>query len=429
MISIVTINNIRICSTDQLKEIASRSVSEYTMLALASVSPGYLSEERFVRVAEDTGADMIYSDYRESDGSAHPLIDCSKGAFRDDFDFGQALVFRTSSMKAALEKMPNRKWGGLYELRLMMEKIVHVREFLYSAIPVDTRKSGEVQFDYVDPRNREVQLEMEQICTDCLKRCGAWLGSEYKTVPESDAGDFPVTASVIIPVFNRVRTVADAVKSALEQKCSFPFNVIVVDNHSTDGTSELLDVISDSRLIHIVPERFDLGIGGCWNIAINSNSCGMYAVQLDSDDVYSGPDTLQIMVDAFREQNCAMVVGSYQMTDFDLKPIPPGIIDHKEWTDLNGRNNLLRVNGIGAPRAFLTSLVRKIQFPNTSYGEDYAVALRISREYKIGRVWTPVYCCRRWEGNSDAALAIDKVNANNAYKDSIRTFEFEARCR
>jgi len=429
MMTVITIDNIRFCSTELLKELASGSNTEYTMFALETVCPGYLSEERFVSVAEDTGAEMLYADYREADGSAHPLIDCTAGALRDDFDFGQVLVFRTSSLRAALDNMPQRKWGALYELRLLMGKIVHIREFLYSAVPLDTRKSGEIQFDYVDPRNRDVQIEMEQVCTDYLKRRGAWLAPQFKDVPAIIPEEFPVTASVVIPVLNRVKTVADAVHSALGQKCDFPFNVIVIDNHSTDGTTELLGSINDDRLVHIVPKRNDLGIGGCWNTAINDSHCGLYAVQLDSDDVYSGPETLQTMVDAFRKQNCAMVVGSYLMTDFVMNLIPPGIIDHKEWTDDNGRNNLLRVNGIGAPRAFLTPLVRKIQFPNTSYGEDYAVALRISREYRIGRVWAPLYCCRRWEGNSDAALTIEKVNRNNAYKDSIRTIEFEARCR
>ena len=332
-------------------------------------------------------------------------------------------------------------WGALYDLRLRMKKIVHVNEYLYTEIETDNRKSGEKQFDYVDPRNRDVQIEMEKICTEHLKRIGAYLEPVFKE-PDAEAlgvvrGEdglpegCPVTTSVVIPVYNRVRTVRDAVESALAQKCDFTFNVIVVDNHSTDGTTELLEEIAseDSRLVHIVPAKYDLGIGGCWNLAVHSGHCGEYAVQLDSDDVYSGPDTLSKIVTAFREQRCAMVVGTYQMTDFNMNPIPPGIIDHKEWTETNGRNNALRINGLGAPRAFWTPLLRRINLPNTSYGEDYALGLRISREYRIGRIYDVLYCCRRWEGNSDAALDIEKVNANNLYKDRIRTWELEARMK
>ena len=332
-------------------------------------------------------------------------------------------------------------WGALYDLRLRMKKIVHVNEYLYTEIETDNRKSGEKQFDYVDPRNRDVQIVMEKICTEHLKRIGAYLEPVFKE-PDAEAlgvvrGEdglpegCPVTASVVIPVYNRVRTVRDAVESALAQKCDFSFNVIVVDNHSTDGTTELLEEIAseDNRLVHIVPAKYDLGIGGCWNLAVHNEHCGEYAVQLDSDDVYSGPDTLAKIVEAFREQRCAMVVGTYQMTDFNMNPIPPGIIDHKEWTETNGRNNALRINGLGAPRAFWTPLLRRINLPNTSYGEDYALGLRISREYRIGRIYDVLYCCRRWEGNSDAALDIEKVNANNLYKDRIRTWELEARMK
>ena len=312
-----------------------------------------------------------------------------------------------------------------------MKNIVHINEYLYTEIETDTRKSGEKQFDYVDPRNRAVQIEMEKVCTDYLIRIGAGLEPKFKDpdIREFGEQDFPVTASVVIPVFNRIRTVRDAVESALSQECDFPFNVIVVDNHSTDGTTELLEEIAakDDRLVHIIPARYDLGIGGCWNLAVHSEKCGEYAVQLDSDDVYSGPDTLKKIVSAFREQDCAMVVGTYQMTDFQMTPIPPGIIDHREWTEENGRNNALRINGLGAPRAFLTPLLRTLNLPNTSYGEDYALGLRISREYRIGRIYDVLYCCRRWEGNSDAALDIEKVNANNLYKDRIRTWELEAR--
>jgi len=300
-------------------------------------------------------------------------------------------------------------------------------------VETDNRKSGEKLFDYVDPKNREVQVEMEKICTAHLKRIGAWLGPESDDLDSVNVEDcrFDVTASIIIPVYNRVRTVGDAVQSALSQVCDFPFNVIVVDNHSNDGTTELLNQFAenDSRLIHVIPARHDLGIGGCWNEAIHHLSCGEYAVQLDSDDVYSGHDSLQKIVDAFRNQKCAMVVGTYQMTDFDMNPIPPGIIDHKEWTEDNGKNNALRINGLGAPRAFWTPLMRTLNFPDTSYGEDYAVGLRICRQYRIGRIYDVLYCCRRWEGNSDAALDVVKVNANNLYKDRIRTWELEARIR
>ena len=385
---------------------------------------------------------MIYADhYQLTAGEGdqtfrrkHPLIDCQKGALRNDFDFGSVLVFRTTSFRRAVRAMEtDYQWAALYDLRLRMKNIVHVNEFLYTEIETDNRKSGEKQFDYVDPRNRAVQIEMEQVCTDHLKRIGAWLEPKFKDPDISEFGqtDFPVTASVVIPVFNRVKTVKDAVESALSQQCGFPFNVIVVDNHSTDGTTGLLEEIAarDERLVHVVPAKHDLGIGGCWNLAVHHEKCGEYAVQLDSDDVYSGPDTLSKIVDAFRQQKCAMVVGTYQMTDFNMNPIPPGVIDHREWTEDNGRNNALRINGLGAPRAFWVPLLRTINLPNTSYGEDYALGLRISREYRIGRIYDVLYCCRRWEGNSDAALDIDKVNANNLYKDRIRTWELEARIR
>ena len=381
---------------------------------------------------------MLYSDYYElveaPDGGTirrkHPVIDCARGALRDDFDFGPVLVFRSSSFLKALEGMNvERRFGALYDLRLRMDRIVHIGEYLYTEIETDLRKSGEKQFDYVNPRNREVQIEMEEICTEHLKRIGAYIAPGFRTVSPDPDFRPEVTASVIIPVFNRVRTVADAVHSALSQECDFDYNVIVVDNHSTDGTSEKLASIEDRRLKVIVPERDDLGIGGCWNLAVNSPHCGMYAVQLDSDDIYRDGSTLQKIIDLFRSEGCGMVVGAYEMTDFDLNPLPPGIIDHREWTEENGRNNALRVNGLGAPRAFFVPLLRTIGFPNVSYGEDYAVGLRICREYRIGRIYEPLYCCRRWEGNSDAALSIERVNANNIYKDSIRTWELEARIR
>ena len=431
-------------STETLRSIA-EAVSEKFVLIYTKDLPlemGMFALDRMLAIAEDTGADMLYADHYKlvagADGQPqrkrHPLIACQKGALRDDFDFGSVLVFRTATFRRAVRAMDtDYEFGALYDLRLRMKNIVHVNEYLYTEIETDDRKSGEKQFDYVDPRNRAVQIEMEKICTAHLKRIGAWLKPEFKDpdINEFGAQEFPVTATVVIPVFNRIRTVKDAVESALSQKCDFPYNVIVVDNHSSDGTTGLLEELAskNDNLIHVVPAKHDLGLGGCWNLAVHHEMCGEYAVQLDSDDVYSGPDTLQKIVDAFREQKCAMVVGTYQMTDFQMNPIPPGIIDHKEWTEDNGRNNALRVNGLGAPRAFWTPLLRTVNLPNTSYGEDYALGLRISREYRIGRIYDVLYCCRRWEGNSDAALDVDKVNANNQYKDRIRTWELEARIR
>ena len=437
---VTILTGVSLRSTETLRSIAV-AVSEKYMLIYTKDMPlemGMFALDRILNIAEDTGADMLYADhYQMVEGGQrkrHPLIACQKGALRDDFDFGSVLVFRSSSFKRAVRAMEaDYEYGALYDLRLRMKNIVHVNEYLYTEIETDNRKSGEKQFDYVDPKNRTVQIEMEKVCTAHLKRIGAWLEPKFKDPDITDfAGNaFEVTATVVIPVFNRVRTIKDAVESALGQKCDFPYNVIVVDNHSTDGTTELLDEIaaSDSRLVHVIPAKHDLGIGGCWNLAVHHELCGEFAVQLDSDDVYSGPDTLQKVVDAFREQKCAMVVGTYQMTDFNMNPIPPGIIDHREWTEDNGRNNALRINGLGAPRAFWTPLLRTINLPNTSYGEDYALGLRISREYRIGRIYDVLYCCRRWEGNSDAALDIERVNANNLYKDRIRTWELEARLR
>ena len=435
------LSGVSLRQTQTLKEIA-EAVSEKYLLIYTKSLPlemGMLALDRIISIAEDTNAEMLYADhYRYVGGERkkHPLIDCQKGALRDDFDFGSVLVFRTSSFRKAVRSMSEEyTWGALYDLRLRMKNIVHINEYLYTEVETDNRKSGEKQFDYVDPRNRQVQIEMEKICTEHLKRIGAWLAPEFKPVVLLAKNDHHsldcVLASVVIPVFNRVRTVKDAVESALAQKCDFPFNVIVVDNHSTDGTTELLEeiAVADSRLVHLIPEKYDLGIGGCWNLAVHNEACGEFAVQLDSDDVYSGPDTLTKIVNAFYEQNCAMVVGTYQMTDFNMNPIPPGIIDHKEWTEDNGRNNALRINGLGAPRAFWVPLLRTLNLPNTSYGEDYALGLRISREYQIGRIYDVLYCCRRWDGNSDAALDIDRQNANNLYKDRIRTWELEARVR
>ena len=435
---VTILSGVSLRETETLRSIAEALSQKYVLLYTKSLplEMGMLALDRIIGVAEDTGADMLYADHYElitgPDGETvrrkHPLIDCQRGALRDDFDFGSVLVFRRTAFRKAVREMKaDRKWGALYDLRLRMKKIVHINEYLYTEIETDSRKSGEKQFDYVDPKNRQVQIEMEEICTEHLKRIGAWLAPDFKDVTFEQS--FPVTATVVIPVFNRIRTVKDAVESALSQKCDFPFNVIVVDNHSSDGTTELLAQMAeaDTRLVHLIPERNDLCIGGCWNLAVHHELCGEFAVQLDSDDVYSGPDTLAKIVAAFREQKCAMVVGTYQMTDFQMNPIPPGVIDHKEWTEGNGRNNALRINGLGAPRAFWTPLLRKLNLPNTSYGEDYALGLRISREYRIGRIYDVLYCCRRWEGNSDAALEIEKVNANNLYKDRVRTWELEAR--
>ena len=446
---VTILSGVSLKSTETLRSISEAVHEKYLLLYLKDrpLEMGMLALDRIISIAEDTNADMLYADhYRIVDGQRlkHPVIDCQKGALRDDFDFGSVMVFRKSSFRKAVTSMSeDYQWGALYDLRLRMKNIVHINEYLYAEVETDNRKSGEKQFDYVDPKNRQVQIEMEQICTEHLKRIGSWLPPVFKEVQfaanlhddvtSSGQGEsrnyFPVTASVIIPVFNRVSTVKDAVESALAQKCDFSYNVILVDNHSTDGTTELLSEMAanDSRIVHLIPAKYDLGIGGCWNLAVHSEHCGEFAVQLDSDDVYSGPETLTKIVNAFHEQNCAMVVGTYQMTDFNMNPIPPGVIDHREWTQENGRNNALRINGLGAPRAFWTPLLRTINLPNTSYGEDYALGLRISREYRIGRIYDVLYCCRRWEGNSDAALDIDRVNANNFYKDRIRTWELAAR--
>ncbi len=390
--------------------------------------------DRMLETAENSDAAMIYADYMEQkDGKlqAHPLIEYQEGSLRDDFDFGSLILYKTSAIKKAVAEMSdNYHFAAIYDLRLKISQqhsILHLPEILYKTIELDTRKSGEKLFDYVDPKNREKQIEMEKACTEHLKVVGAYLEPKFKTIEFSKA-EFPVEASVIIPVKNREKTIGDAIESVLKQKTNFDFNLIIIDNHSTDKTSDVIEKFKDDkRVIHLVPKRKDLNIGGCWNAGIDSVNCGKFAVQLDSDDLYIDDSVLQNIVDKFYEENCAMVIGSYQMVNFDLDEIPPGLIDHKEWTDENGRNNALRVNGLGAPRAFYTPILRKHKLPNTSYGEDYAIGLRISREYRIGRIYQPLYLCRRWDDNSDASLDIQKLNANNFYKDKLRTIEFLAR--
>ena len=438
---ITIVSGVSFSDTETLKSIAAAVSAPYLLICSSpspvEMGPGAL--DRFISIAKDSGADMLYSDRREifTDGAGreicrnHPVIDCQPGSVRNDFDFGPVMVFRTASFKKAVGSMETGYiYAGLYDLRLRMKRIEHINEYLYTDRLVDRRTSGEKNFDYVDPKNRDVQLEMEMACTEHLKRTGAYLEPEFKSaVTEGTQESFPVRASVIIPVKNRVKTIADAVGSALSQKCSFSYNVIVVDNHSTDGTTEVLERLAadDDRLVVLVPDRKDLGIGGCWNHAVYSEYCGEYSVQLDSDDLYSSEHSLEKIISVFQSADCAMVVGTYRMTDFNLAQIPPGIISHDEWTDDNGRNNALRINGLGAPRAFRTDILRKYGFPDVSYGEDYAVGLRISRKYRIGRIYEVVYLCRRWSGNSDADLGIEKVNANNFYKDRIRTWEMAAR--
>ena len=427
----------RLESSNTIASIAENTDADYVMICTRHTTIGWGNNtlERFLRVADDTDAVMVYADhYKMVEGKMekHPVIDYQSGSLRDDFDFGSLWCIKAQALADYIAQSDREEYqfAALYDLRLYLSRvgeIFHLNEFLYSEAELDTRKSGEKQFDYVNPRNREVQIEMEKACTQHLGKVGALIDTTFYRQPDFGEQEFEYEASVIIPVFNREKTVADAVKSALGQKANFKFNVIVVNNHSTDRTGEILDELKADNLIQIIPERTDLGIGGCWNEAINSRFCGKFAVQLDSDDLYSSPKTLQKIVDAFYKQKAAMIIGSYRMCDFDLNTLPPGLIDHKEWTDENGCNNALRINGLGAPRAFFTPLVRQIQFPNTSYGEDYALGLAFSRRYRIGRIYEELYLCRRWGGNSDAALSVEKVNANNLYKDRLRTMELKAR--
>ena len=423
-------------NSSDIMSIAEQARADYVLLFTkpTPVTLGQGALERFVRVAEDSGAPLVYADR-----TGHPAIDYQTGAIRDDFDFGSLLLIRTRQLHTFAMQAGEHdyQFAGLYALRLFLSRqglLLHLNETLYTEVELDTRASGVKQFDYVNPRNREVQIEMEQAATAHLEAIGAKIDASYNRTPDFAEQEFAVEASVVIPVYNRTKTIADAVNSALGQKTTFKYNVIVVDNHSTDGTTDILssmlsfhDNKQNEKLHVITPERTDLGIGGCWNEAINDPRCGRFAVQLDSDDLYSSPNTLQQIVDAFYKQKAAMVIGSYRMCDFELNTLPPGLIDHKEWTDENGPNNALRINGLGAPRAFFTPLLRQMQFPNTSYGEDYALGLAFSRHYRIGRIFDELYLCRRWGGNSDAALSVEKVNANNRYKDQLRTLEIKAR--
>ena len=426
-----------IMSNSTIQKIAQHADTPFTLIYTKDtvLELGQYALERFYHIANDTQAGLVYSDYYEIKNGIRsnlPLIDYQVGSLRDDFNFGSLLFYNSALLKkAAAETTANYTQAGLYNLRLKVSQqaeLFHISEYLYSEIEFDTRKSGEKLFDYVDPKNRAVQIEMEAACTDHLKQIGAYLAPSFEKIA-FDKGSFPVEASVVIPVRNRVKTLEDAIKTVLSQKASFSFNLIIVDNFSTDGTSEIIEKYAkqDNRLIHIIPERKDLGIGGCWNAGVDSEFCGKFAIQLDSDDVYENDNTLQTIVDAFYEQNCAMVIGSYTMTNFKMETIAPGLIDHKEWTPDNGRNNALRINGLGAPRAFYTPVLREIKVPNTSYGEDYALGLAISRHYQIGRIYKSVYLCRRWDDNSDAELDVVKMNGHNHYKDKIRTIELKAR--
>ncbi len=422
-------------STKTLKTIASNTTANYTLFLFQGkrVTLGQFALHKLLQVARNTKTSMVYADYYEDTNGLlqpHPTIDYQQGSLRDDFDFGPALLFRTSVLKTF--KGHDFDYAGLYALRLWASRqgeVIRIPEFLFTCQEVDKRQSGEKQFDYVKAEGRKIQVEMEQACTHHLKEIGAFLKPGFRKVA-FDNHNFPVEASVLIPVKNRVNTIQDAVGSVLKQQTTFPFNLLVVDNHSTDGTTELLkEYAQQKKLIHIVPERKDLGIGGCWNEGIFHPACGKFVVQLDSDDLYADETTLQAIVDTFYAEDCAMVIGSYQITNFDLEEIPPGVITHAEWTPENGANNALRINGLGAPRAFYTPIIREVKFPNVSYGEDYAVALTITRKYTIGRIYKPIYLCRRWEGNTDAALDIEKQNKHNWYKDHIRTIELHSRMR
>jgi GT2 family glycosyltransferase len=439
-------NKIDGCNTLQIKSymgsetiatIVSNTSAEFVLILLndVQIELGKSIIERFLEVAESKNAGIVYSDFYDSikgDKIPHPLIDYLPGSLRDDFDFGSLVLLKTSAMKSVVQSLEKKyKYAGFYDLRLRLSEnnsLIRIPEYLYSIKKPKDKKASEKQFEYLDPQNREVQIEMEDAVTEHLKRIKAYLEPDFEKI-NFDESKFKIETSVIIPVKNRKTTISDAIESALQQKTNFSFNIIVIDNHSDDGTSEVVESFAkkDKRIIHLIPERKDLGIGGCWNEAVHNSSCGKFACQLDSDDLYKDENTLQKIIDVFIKEKTAMVVGSYLLTDFNLKEIPPGIIAHKEWTAENGHNNILRINGFGAPRAFYTPVLRKIKIPNVSYGEDYAIGLAISRDYKISRIYEPIYFCRRWEGNSDAKLDITKMNDNNFYKDSLRTSELIAR--
>ena len=418
--------------TAEIKRIAEAADSDYTIIYTRPTELRWVAfgMERMLQIADDTKAVMVYSDHFNGEEPA-PVIDYQYRSMRDDFDFREVQMYRTSALKEAVAGMnADYEFAGLYDLRLRASRLggfIHINEYLYYELDTDKRDSGEKIFDYVNPGNRGVQIEMEKACTEHLKAIGGYLKPVFKDVDLSE-GDFEYEASVVIPCKNRVRTIGDAIRSALGQECNFKYNVIVVDDNSTDGTVEVIkNFLDDKRLVYIAQDSTYHAIGGNWNAAIHHPSCGRFALQLDSDDMYSDTHTVQKFVDAFRQQNCAMVVGTYRITDFDLNTIPPGVIDHKEWTLENGRNNALRVNGLGAPRGFWTPLLRQLNFPTTKYGEDYAVGLRVSREYRIGRIYDVMYNCRRWDDNSDHGLSVEKMNANNFYKDRLRTIELAAR--
>ena len=440
--TVATVNvvegNIKASAT--LKDIANKATAPYTLLYLKSqfIKLGYLALDRMITLGDITEAGMIYADHYNlaADGtrSDAPVIDYQMGSLRDDFNFGSVILFRTESLKAAANMMKaDYQAAGFYDLRLKIAekfRIEHINEYLYSEVELDTRKTGEKLFDYVDPKNRASQIEMEQAATEYLKEVGGYLKPGFKDI-DITGGEFPVEMTVMIPVRNRIRTIRDAINSALEQKTTFKYNVFVVENgpecHSTDGTTEAVQEYDDPCLVHVITERRDLGVGGSWNLAAHDPRCGRFIVQLDSDDVYLDENTLQKFYDAFQEQKVATIIGTYVLTDINKNVLPPGKIDHAEWTPDNGRNNALRINGLGAPRAFFTPVLRNIPMPNVNYGEDYALGLAISRHYLIGRIYDPLYCCRRWDDNSDGDLSIEKENKNNTYKDRIRTWELQAR--
>lgn len=426
-------------STPMVKRVADAAKADLTLLYTKPdrLEVGYKSLERIAMVAEDSGAGMLYCDHYHIKGGVTakaPVIDYQLGSLRDDFDFGSLLVFDTLVLKESASRMTaDYVAAGLYDLRLKLSQkysIEHINEYLYTDVERDTRQSGQKIYDYCDPRNVSTQKEMEAACTEHLKEIGAYLAPEDFEDVDFESESFDVEATVIIPVLNRVRVIRDAIKSVLGQEADFKFNLMVVDNHSTDGTSEAIDEFAgDERLIHIVPERSDLGIGGCWNLAANDKRCGKFVIGLDSDDIYATPATLRTMVKQFYKENAAMVCGTYRMVNFALEEIPPGVIDHHEWTPDNGRNNALHVNGFGGPRAFYTPVYRAVQLPNTCYGEDYAMGLMVSRKYRVGRVYDVMTLARRWDDNTDADIDIFKENANNLYKDRIRTWEVKARIK